>query len=91
MVSIFTRSNTCWVPHIAVNSFGVVGANNFPDKLFVTVHMLVPGEWSVHEAHRFAEEFETEIRTALGEAVITTHIEPIEDELSMNDILLEQE
>ena len=53
--------------------------------------MLVPGSWTVHNAHRFAEDFETDIRAALGEAVITTHVEPIEDELSMRDILLEQE
>ncbi len=60
-------------------------------RRFVTVHMLVPGAWTVHDAHHFAEDFESDIRQALGEAVITTHIEPIEDELSMHDILLEQE
>jgi cation diffusion facilitator family transporter len=60
-------------------------------RRFVTVHMLVPGAWTVHDAHQFAEEFESDIRAALGEAVITTHVEPIEDELSMKDILLEQE
>lgn len=60
-------------------------------RRFVTVHMLVPGAWTVHDAHHFAEDFENDIRTALGEAVITTHLEPIEDELSMRDILLEQE
>ena len=60
-------------------------------RRFVTVHMLVPGDWTVHDAHHFAEDFESDIRDALGEAVITTHLEPIEDELSMHDILLEQE
>jgi cation diffusion facilitator family transporter len=60
-------------------------------RRFVTVHMLVPGAWTVHDAHHFAEDFEDDIRTALGEAVITTHVEPIEDELSMHDILLERE
>ena len=60
-------------------------------RRFITVHMLVPGDWTVHDAHHFAEDFETDIREALGDAVITTHVEPIEDELSMHDILLEQE
>ena len=60
-------------------------------RRFVTVHMLVPGAWTVQAAHCFAEDFETDVRAALGEAVITTHVEPIEDELSMRDILLEQE
>jgi divalent metal cation (Fe/Co/Zn/Cd) transporter len=55
------------------------------------VHMLVPGKWSVHHAHHVAEDFETDLRAALGAAVITTHLEPIADELSMHDILLEQE
>lgn len=55
-------------------------------KRFISVHMLVPGDWTVHDAHHFAEDFEFEIRTALGEAVISTHLEPIEDEISMNDI-----
>lgn len=60
-------------------------------RRFVTVHMLVPGAWTVHDAHHFAEDFENDLRAVLGEAVITTHVEPIEDELSMHDMLLEQE
>lgn len=60
-------------------------------RRFVTVHMLVPGDWTVHDAHHFAEDFENDLRAMLGEAVITTHVEPIEDELSMHDMLLEQE
>ena len=55
-------------------------------KRFISVHMLVPGEWTVHDAHHYAEDFEFEVRAALGEAVISTHLEPIEDEISMNDI-----
>ncbi|MEI6291319.1 MAG: cation diffusion facilitator family transporter [Chloroflexota bacterium] len=55
-------------------------------KRFISVHMLVPGEWTVHDAHHFAEDFEYEIRSALGEAVISTHLEPVEDEISMMDI-----
>ena len=53
---------------------------------FLTVHMLVPGSWTVHDAHHVAEDFEGEIRAVLGEAVISTHLEPIEDQISMDDI-----
>lgn len=72
-------------------NFHALRTRQAASRRFVTVHMLVPGEWSVKEAHRLAEEFESELRATLGEAVITTHIEPIEDELSMEDISLEQE
>lgn len=47
---------------------------------FITVHMLVPGEMTVHDAHHLAEDFENELCTALDNTHITTHIEPIEDE-----------
>jgi len=59
-------------------------------RRFISVHMLVPGEWTVHDAHHVAENFEGDIREALGEAVVTTHLEPIEDEISMDDIHLDR-
>ena len=49
---------------------------------FVTVHVLVPGEWSVQKGHDLSEELETEIRAAIHNVVILTHLEPIEDEAS---------
>jgi cation diffusion facilitator family transporter len=59
-------------------------------RRFISVHMLVPGSWTVHDAHHVAEDFELDIRKALGEAVVSTHIEPIEDEISMDDIHLDR-
>jgi cation diffusion facilitator family transporter len=53
---------------------------------FLTVHMLVPGQWTVHDAHHIAEDFEGDIRAVLGDAIIHTHLEPIDDEISMKDI-----
>ncbi len=55
---------------------------------FISVHMLVPGCMTVHDAHHMAEDFEKEICGALGEASVTTHIEPIDDEISLDDISL---
>jgi len=61
-------------------------------RQFVSVHMLVPGDWSVHDAHHIAEDFESDIRNALGGVVtVFTHLEPVEDELSMEDISLDRE
>jgi cation diffusion facilitator family transporter len=55
-------------------------------RRFLSVHMLVPGNWTVHDAHHIAEDFEGDIRATLGDAVISTHLEPIDDEISMKDI-----
>jgi cation diffusion facilitator family transporter len=60
-------------------------------RRFISVHILVPGEWTVHDAHHVAEDFESDIRQALGSVVtVFTHIEPVEDELSMEDIFLDR-
>ncbi len=55
-------------------------------RRFLTVHMLVPGSWSVYDAHHMAEEFEGEIRKILPDTLITTHIEPLEDVISFIDV-----
>jgi cation diffusion facilitator family transporter len=60
-------------------------------RRFVSVHLLVPGDWTVHDAHHIAEDFEADIRSALGGVVtVFTHLEPVEDELSMEDIFLDR-
>ncbi|MCW2621797.1 MAG: transporter [Frankiales bacterium] len=53
---------------------------------FVLLHLLVPGDWTVHEGHEFAERVEAEICSALPGASVTAHIEPIEDEASYTDV-----
>lgn len=57
---------------------------------FVSVHVLVPGAWSVKRAHDVAEEIERAIRRALGTATVETHLEPVEDEASYRDIGLDR-
>ena len=60
-------------------------------RRFISVHILVPGEWTVHDAHHVAEDFEADIRQVLGSVVtVFTHIAPVEDELSMEDIFLDR-
>jgi cation diffusion facilitator family transporter len=55
-------------------------------RIFISVHILVPGTLSVHDAHHLAEDFEKKISIILDDVSITTHIEPIDDEISMDDI-----
>jgi cation diffusion facilitator family transporter len=60
-------------------------------RRFMSVHILVPGKWTVHDAHHVAEDFETDMRSALGGVVtVFTHLEPAEDELSMEDMHLDR-
>jgi len=60
-------------------------------RRFMSVHVLVPGDWTVHDAHHVAEDFENDIRSTLGGAItVLTHLEPAEDELSMEDMNLDR-
>jgi cation diffusion facilitator family transporter len=51
----------------------------------VDMHLLVPGEMTVREAHRVADEIEDQIRAALPGSAVLTHLEPIEDPASYRD------
>jgi cation diffusion facilitator family transporter len=72
-------------------SFHALRTRQAAARRFISVHILVPGEWTVHDAHHVAEDFESDIRQALGSVVtVFTHIEPVEDELSMEDMFLDR-
>lgn len=72
-------------------SFHALRTRQAAARRFISVHVLVPGDWTVHDAHHIAEDFESDIRAALGGVVtVFTHIEPVEDELSMEDIYLDR-
>jgi cation diffusion facilitator family transporter len=66
--------------------FHAVRTRQAASRRFLSVHVLVPGDWTVHDAHHIAEDFEGDIRAALKNAVVNTHLEPIDDEISMYDI-----
>lgn len=67
-----------------------LGTRQAGARIFVTLHVLVPGEWSVQRGHDLCEEIEAKIRQTLGRATVFTHLEPIEDELSYRDIDLDR-
>ena len=54
-------------------------------RKFVDFHLLVPGKWSVKDAHDFTERVEEAVRQALPGAEVTVHIEPIEAESAWKD------
>ena len=57
---------------------------------FITMHVLVPGEWTVHDAHHIAEDIERDIHARVQNSVAFTHLEPVEDEISHYDIELDR-
>jgi len=59
-------------------------------RAFVSVHVLVPGVWTVAQAHELCEEIEADIRGALPQATVFTHVEPLEDPVSWHDIDLDR-
>ena len=60
-------------------------------RRFVSVHIQVPGAWSVQRGHALLEEIERELRQALSPISVFTHLEPIEDPSSWRDISLLRE
>ena len=60
-------------------------------RRFVSVHILVPGKWTVQRGHNMLEQIEHDIRTALsGPTTILTHLEPLEDPVSMEDMSIDR-
>lgn len=56
-------------------------------RKFISMHLLVPGAWSVKKGHDFCEEIEEHIESMFNVPVtVSTHLEPVEDPISMNDI-----
>ena len=59
-------------------------------RVFVTLHVLVPGDWSVQQGHDVCEQIEADIRQIFSHAHVTTHLEPLEDPISMLDVALDR-
>ena len=59
-------------------------------RRFVSMHVLVPGEWTVHRGHELLERIEQEIRGCVSNCTVLTHLEPVEDPLSFDDIDLDR-
>lgn len=59
-------------------------------RRFVSVHVLVPGAWSVHEGHLLLERIEADIRAAVPNVSVLTHLESLEDPASWADIGLDR-
>ncbi len=57
-------------------------------RKFISVHILVPDEWTVQKGHDLTEEIEKDIRSAVSDSIVFTHLEPLEDPSSFYDVEL---
>ncbi len=71
-------------------SFHAVWTRQAGARKFVSLHVLVPGQWTVQRGHELLERIEAEIRHALPLTHVTTHLEPREDERSFEDEKLDR-
>jgi len=60
-------------------------------RRFLSVHVLVPGEWTVQRGHDLLEQIEADLRCAVPNSTVFTHLESIDDPLSWQDQDLERE
>jgi cation diffusion facilitator family transporter len=60
-------------------------------RRFVSLHVLVPGDWTVHRGHELLERIEEDIRGALPNASVLTHLESLDDPASWDDMALDRE
>ena len=57
-------------------------------RKFISVHILVPDEWTVQKGHELTEQIENDICSAVSDSIVFTHLEPLEDPLSFEDLEL---
>jgi len=59
-------------------------------RRFVSVHVLVPGQWTVQRGHNLLERIEGGIRQALPTVSVFTHLESLDDPASWDDETLDR-
>jgi len=65
--------------------FHAVRTRRSAARRFASLHVLVPGGWTVREGHALLERLERRIRDRLAPITVMTHLEPIEDPASYED------
>jgi cation diffusion facilitator family transporter len=65
--------------------FHALRTRNAGRRRFVSMHVLVPGKWSVKRGHDVSERIEKDITQALPMTAVFVHIEPLEDPVSWQD------
>lgn len=66
-------------------SFHAVQTREAGRERFVSMHVLVPGAWTVAQGHDLLEAVEAKVTAALPGTHVHTHLEPLEDPRSYDD------
>jgi cation diffusion facilitator family transporter len=72
-------------------SFHALRTRRAASRAFISLHVLVPGEWSVQQGHDAAEQIESDLRGLFETCTVFTHLEPIEDPISFRDTGLDRD
>lgn len=59
-------------------------------RKFISLHVLVPGDWTVHNSHQLLEKIEADIRNTLPGVIVFTHLESLDDPASWDDMILDR-
>lgn len=59
-------------------------------RRFVSMHVLVPGDWTVQRGHQLLEQIESDIRAKLPNITVFTHLEALNDPASYDDTKLDR-
>jgi len=59
-------------------------------RRFISMHVLVPGKWTVQQGHDLSEQIETNLAEALPQSTLFIHVEPSEDPASFADQSLDR-
>ncbi|MEO6742228.1 MAG: cation diffusion facilitator family transporter [Chthoniobacteraceae bacterium] len=59
-------------------------------RQFMSVHLLMPGNWTITRGHDLAEIIERDLRKAIPGLIVLTHLEPDDDPVSWHDVELER-
>jgi cation diffusion facilitator family transporter len=59
-------------------------------RRFVSMHVLVPGDWTVQRGHELLERIEADIRRAIPNVSVLTHLESLDDPASWDDMGLDR-
>ena len=65
--------------------FHAIQTRESGQERFVSMHVLVPGSWTIQAGHDLADEIEAQVRAVLPGAQVHTHLEPKEDPRSYED------
>jgi cation diffusion facilitator family transporter len=60
-------------------------------RKFVSMHVLVPGNWTVNRGHRLLGQIEGKIQKVLPHVIVFTHLEPLDDPASWQDAALDRQ